>query len=48
MEIGLVATLVLVVAAFAYTPKEYRIEQPDLACASVEVEMTEITREKPR
>ena len=48
MEIGLVATLVLVVAAFAYTPKEYRIEQPDLACAPVEVEMTEITREKPR
>ena len=48
LEIGLVVTLVLVVAAFAYTPKEYRIEQPDLAYAPVEVEMTEITREKPR
>ena len=48
LEIGLVVTLVLVVAAFAYTPKEYRIEQPDLTYAPVEVEMTEITREKPR
>ena len=48
LEIGLVVTLVLVVAAFAYTPKEYRIVQPDLVYAPVEVEMTEITREKPR
>lgn len=48
LEIGLVVTLVLVVAAFAYTPKEYRIEQPDLTYAPVEVEMTEITREKSR
>ena len=48
LEIGLVVTLVLVVAAFAYTPKEYRIERPDLTYAPVEVEMTEITREKPR
>ena len=48
LEIGLVVTLVLVVAAFAYTPKEYRIGQPDLTYAPVEVEMTEITREKPR
>ncbi len=48
LEIGLVVTLVLVVTAFAYTPKEYRIEQPDLTYAPVEVEMTEITREKPR
>lgn len=48
LEIGLVVTLVLVVAAFAYTPKEYRIERPDLTYAPIEVEMTEITREKPR
>lgn len=48
LEIGLVVTLFLVVAAFAYTPKEYRIERPDLTYAPVEVEMTEITREKPR
>ena len=48
LEIGLVVTLVLVVAAFAYPPKEYRIERPDLTYAPVEVEMTEITREKPR
>mgnify|MGYP001629617275 CR=1 FL=1 len=48
LEIGLVVALILVVAAFAYTPKEYRIEQPDLAYAPVETEMTQVTREKPR
>ena len=49
LEIGLVVALVFVVAAFAYTPKEYRIEQRSLAYAPVvDVQMTEITREKPR
>ena len=36
LEIGLVVALILVIAAFAYTPKEYRIEKPDLNYAPVE------------
>ena len=30
LEIGLVVALALVIAAFAYTPKEHRIEKVDL------------------
>ena len=45
LEIGLVVALILVIAAFAYTPKEYRIEKPDLNYAPVEEEITEITRQ---
>ena len=33
LEIGLVVALALVIAAFAYTPKEYRIDKPDLTTA---------------
>ena len=41
LEIGLVVSLVFVVAAFAYTPKESRIEQRSLAYAPVvDVQMT--------
>ena len=36
LEIGLVVALILVIAAFAYTPKEYRIEKPDLNYGPVE------------
>ena len=45
LEIGLVVALALVIAAFAYTPKEYRIDKPDLNYGPVEEEITEITRQ---
>ena len=45
LEIGLVVALILVIAAFAYPPKAYRIEKPDLNYAPVEEESTEITRQ---
>ncbi len=45
LEIGLIVSLGLVIAAFAYTPKEYRIEKVEQAAEVVEVEMTEITRQ---
>ena len=37
LEIGLVVALVLVIGAFAVTPKEHRIEKVDLGYAPVEV-----------
>ena len=36
LEIGLIVALCLVIAAFAYTPKEHRIEKVDLQTAIVE------------
>lgn len=45
LEIGLCASLLLVIGAFAYTPKEHRIEQIDLNYGPVEEEITEITRQ---
>ena len=45
LEIGLIVALCLVIAAFAYTPKEHRIEKVDLQTAIVEEEITEITTE---
>ena len=45
LEIGLIVALCLVIAAFAYTPKEHRIEKVDLQTAIVEEEITEITRQ---
>src|SRR5699024_8001750 len=45
LEIGLVVSLGLVIAAFAYTPKEYRIQQVENTAQVVEEEMTEITRQ---
>ena len=45
LEIGLVVALILVIAAFAYTPKEHRIEKVDLNYGPVEEEITEITRQ---
>ena len=37
--------MVLVIGAFAVTPKEHRIEKVDLGYAPVEVEIVEVTRE---
>lgn len=45
LEIGLVVSLLLVIAAFAYTPKEYRIEIAREYVAPVEEEITEVTRQ---
>jgi len=45
LEIGLCVSLGLVIAAFAYTPKEHRIEQIDMNYGPVETEITEITRQ---
>ena len=45
LEIGLVVALGLVIVAFAYTPKEHRIEQVDLNYGVVEEQITEITRQ---
>ena len=45
LEIGLVVALVLVIGAFAVTPKEHRIEKVDLGYAPVEVEIVKVTRE---
>ena len=47
LEIGLVVALVLVIGAFAVTPKEHRIEKVDLGYAPVEVEIVEVTRRGP-
>lgn len=45
LEIGLIVALVLVIAAFAYTPKEHRIEQVDLNYGPVDEQIVEITRQ---
>lgn len=48
LEIGLVISLLIVVAAFMYAPKEYRIEQVDLNYGPIEEEITEITRNEQK
>jgi len=45
LEIGLAVSLLLVILAFAYTPKEHRIEQVDLQYGPVEEQIVEITRQ---
>ncbi|MBO4935886.1 MAG: energy transducer TonB [Alistipes sp.] len=45
LEIGLAVSLLIVIAAFLYTPREYRIEQVEQVAAVVEEEITEITRQ---
>ena len=45
LEIGLVISLALVILAFAYTPKEHRIDQIDDNTAIVEEQIIEITRQ---
>ena len=44
LEIGLIISLLLVVAAFKYAPKEYRIEAVEQEVVIVEEEIVEITR----
>lgn len=46
LEIGLAVSLLIVVAAFLYTPKEYAIEELDLERAIIEEEEIPITREE--
>lgn len=45
LEIGLCISLGLVILAFAYTPKEHRIEKIDMNYGPIEEEITEITRQ---
>ena len=45
LQIGLCVALGLVILAFAYTPKEHRIEKIDMNYGPVEEEITEITRQ---
>lgn len=45
LEIGLAISLLLVIGAFAYTPKEHRIEQLNQEVTVVEEEMIEVTRQ---
>ena len=45
LEIGLVVSLLLVIAAFSYTPEEKRIEKVDLQAPIVEEQIVEITRQ---
>ena len=47
LEIGLVVALALVIAAFAYTPKEHRIEKVDLNYGPVEEEITRQDQKPP-
>lgn len=45
LQIGLVVSLALVIAAFYYTPGERRIEKLDMNYGPVEEQLTEITRQ---
>lgn len=45
LEIGMVISLLLVIGAFAYTPKEHRIEQVEQEVVVVEEELMEVTRQ---
>ncbi|MFI3283383.1 MAG: energy transducer TonB [Rikenellaceae bacterium] len=45
LEIGLIVALAVVIAAFAYTPKEHRIEKVEMNIAVVEEQIIEITRQ---
>ena len=45
LEIGLAVALLIVIGAFLYTPREYKIEQIEQVVAVVEEEITEITRQ---
>ena len=48
LEIGLIIALGGVIAAFAWTPKEQKIEKLDLNIAPVEGEIMEITRQEQK
>ncbi|MFR9593826.1 MAG: energy transducer TonB, partial [Rikenellaceae bacterium] len=46
LEIGFIVALTVVILAFAYTPKEYRIEQVDIVYGVVAEQMVEVTRQE--
>ena len=48
LEIGMIISLLFVIAAFLYAPKEYRIEHVDLDYGPIEEEITEITRNEQK
>ena len=48
LEIGLIISLLIVIAAFMYAPKEHRIEKIDLNYGPIEEEITEITRNEQK
>ena len=45
LEVGLAVALLIVIGAFLYTPREYTIEQVEMAAPVVEEEIVEITRQ---
>ncbi len=45
LEIGLIVALAVVIVAFNYTPREYRIEKVDINYGVVEEQIIEITRQ---
>ncbi len=45
LEIGMIVALAVVIAAFAYTPSEHRIEKVEMVYAEVEEQIIEITRQ---
>ena len=45
LEIGLATALLIIIGAFLYAPREYKIEQVEQVVAVVEEEITEITRQ---
>ena len=48
LEIGLIISLLVIIFAFSYTPKEHRIEQVDVNYGPVEEQITEITRQEEK
>lgn len=48
LEIGLVISLLAVIIAFSYTPREHRIEQVEMNYGPVEEQITEITRQEEK
>lgn len=45
LEVGLIAALLVVIAAFLYTPREVTVEKIDMNYGPVEEQITEITRQ---
>ena len=46
LEIGLILALLIVIAAFLYTPREVTVEKIDMNYGPVEEQITEITRQE--
>ncbi len=45
LEVGLILSLILVIVAFTYTPREHRIEKVEMDYGPIEEQITEITRQ---